>query len=129
MQNLKEFHDPNGPERCGIVMSDGRVIELRNLHPDPMDNFAIQNELLFNLDVVATWHTHPRTGPNLTVADYKAFMAHPRLRHYVVSASEIWCFEMSGDILAVRERLQNGHHDNDNPTRIPPEPSPGTDPG
>lgn len=111
MQDLFALHQPNGPERCGVILDDGSILELDNLHPSPTHGFMMPAEALNSSNVTATWHTHPTTGPNLSVDDYRAFMAFPLLRHYVVAASEIWCYAVSNDILLC--------HDDDNLTRLP----------
>lgn len=101
MQSLFNLFDPDGDELCGVVMKDGTVKVLPNLHPEPRDNFAMDASVLDDPEVVATWHTHPRTSPNLTVADYRAFRQFPRLRHYIVGAAELWCYRMHDDILVL----------------------------
>ncbi len=98
-EKLSKFHSPDGPERCGVILSTGDVLELENVHPEPQDSFAILESELLREGVVGTWHTHPRTGPNLTVEDYKAFSEWPQLKHYVVAAQEIWCFQVENGIL------------------------------
>lgn len=117
MQKLFEFHSPSGHERCGVILANGDVLEIENVHPNPADGFAMPVEVLNVKEVVATWHTHPRTGPNLSVADYRAFQGFPRLRHYVVAAREIWCYGMAGDILVQCETIHLGTHDSHRPAR------------
>ena len=116
MQELFALHNPNGPERCGVILKDNSIVELDNIHPDPFHAFAMDSTLLGVDEVVATWHTHPTTGPNLSVADFKSFRLYPRLKHYIVAETEIWCFGMSGDILL--------KYDNYHPTRPPEGPLP-----
>lgn len=97
--DLKPLHLPTGPERCGVVLVTGEVVELENTHPEPETSFAMPYERVAAPEVIATWHTHPRTGPNLSMEDYKAFMQFPDLRHYVVAAQGVWCFYTQDDIL------------------------------
>lgn len=121
MQELFALHQPNGPERCGVIYKDGSIIEVDNIHPDPNHYFAMPLALVDSDLVEATWHTHPRTSGNLSVADYKSFVSLPKLRHYIVAETEIWCYGMSGDILAVYQILPrepvSAHHDHDYLTR------------
>lgn len=100
---LQAKHSSDGPERCGVILSSGEVVEIKNIHYDPMNSFAMPESELLKPEVVATWHTHPITGPNLSVADYKAFLFWPKLKHYIVAASGIWCYEMHDDILVSYE--------------------------
>ena len=86
-------------ERCGIILDSGEAVEVKNIHPDPENCFQIAVEELDRNDVVGTFHTHPSTGPNLSVADYWAFRSYPDLRHYIVSKSGLWCFKVSDGTL------------------------------
>lgn len=116
MKSLFNLFDPNGDELCGVIYEDGTVVSLPNIHPNPRDNFAMSVEPLQDPKVIATWHTHPRTSANLSVEDYRAFVQFPRLRHYVVAATEIWCYRMAGDILVLDDNYLS--------TRLPARPSP-----
>lgn len=87
------------PERCGVVMESGEVIELENTHPDPQKHFIIMEEDLLKPGVIGTFHTHPTTSANLSVADYYSFLAYPQLVHYILSSTEIWCFHTINGIL------------------------------
>lgn len=91
--------DAKGPERCGVILASGQIAEMPNIHPDPMNAFAFDASVLNSPDVVATWHTHPTTGPNLSVEDYRMFQQHPRLGHLIISASDVWLFIVNDDIL------------------------------
>lgn len=110
MKNLSDFLlKEDTVERCGIILTSGEILELENVHPSPENNFAMLN-IDERPDVQATWHTHPHTSPNLSVADYLAFQEYPNLRHYVVSRSAIWCFGVRSGILQ--------RYDDDNFTRL-----------
>ncbi len=86
-------------ERCGVVYTSGATLELVNAHPNPAESFMILEEELVKLDVVGTFHTHPTSGPNLSTDDYHAFLAWPKLRHYIISPQGIWCFHTINGIL------------------------------
>ncbi len=86
-------------ERCGVVFASGEVLELPNTHVDPSNNFIIFEDDLLRPNVVATFHTHPHTSPNLSVTDYYAFLAYPDLKHYILSKGKIWCFHTVNGIL------------------------------
>lgn len=119
MQSLLNLVNPEGDEVCGVILKDGTVEVRQNLHHDPRDNFAMDCSDFDDLNIVATFHTHPRSSPNLTVADYRAFRSFPRLRHYIASQTEIWCYRMEADILL--------RDDNYYPPRLPAGPSPDPD--
>ncbi len=49
-------------EACGFILKDGRFVEIKNTHPNPFRNFAMDRASLDKIDpkdVVALWHTHP----------------------------------------------------------------------
>lgn len=92
------MYEKAGVERCGVITSQGLVIELKNSHPTPSDNFAM-DLAEFPENTVATWHTHPASGPNLSVEDYGAFKGLPHLLHLIISGSDIWGYYMENDIL------------------------------
>lgn len=98
-QALRQQYNAPGPEACGVILKGGEVVLCENLHPDPENFFALEISKITQPDVVATWHTHPKSGPNLSIADYRAFSAFPRLRHFIVSYKETWCFYVKNGIL------------------------------
>lgn len=76
----------DGPERVGIIKRDGEIVEFENVCSSP-DGFQLKGDdllLLESEDVVATWHTHPGASANLSVGDFHAFRAWPKLTHYIV---------------------------------------------
>lgn len=92
-------------ERCGFVTKRGRIIELKNVADKPEDQFRIAPadtlKYLQRGDVVATWHTHPRSSPNLSGEDYECFLRWDDLDHYVVGRRE-------GEIKVVRYFVEDG---------------------
>lgn len=77
-------------ERCGVIRADGSIVEIRNSHPTPSDAFRMEvAELDKHEDIVATWHTHPKTIANLSSADYRMFQTQPKWDHYIVSKDEV----------------------------------------
>lgn len=108
MRELFDLHNPDGPERCGVILEDGTILELDNVHPTPKYAFSMDAAFLNDSEVAATWHTHPITGPNLSVDDYRSFKMYPDLKHYIVAASEIWCFAVvNGTLLSCENLTKN----------------------
>lgn len=101
MQDLLNLIDKDGDEVCGVILKDGTVQVRKNLHPEPRDNFAMECEDFDDPNITATFHTHPRGTPNLTMADYRSFVQFPRLKHFIIGKAEIWCYRMDGDILVL----------------------------
>jgi len=82
-------------ERCGFVTKRGRVVEVRNIAPDPVAGFVMdptESAPIMDKDPQATWHTHPGGDPNLSGEDYAAFLAWPELTHYIVGVVDrtVW---------------------------------------
>lgn len=86
MPDIISHLTPEGtPERCGIITKAGKVLELANVHGDPVLGFRIAPEDIIEHfeDAEATWHTHPGADPNLSEEDYAGFMQWPDLTHHV----------------------------------------------
>jgi len=50
---------------------------------------------------LATWHTHPDSGSNLSPEDYTAFLGWPQLRHYIISEQDVWCFFIRNNLVVL----------------------------
>lgn len=89
---LKLLTEKGTPERCGVITRRGRVVELTNVHPSPVEGFIIKpQEVLHWLGsgkAVATWHTHPGADPNLSDADYNGFLQWPGLDHWIAGVRD-----------------------------------------
>lgn len=48
---------------------------------------------------LATWHTHPSSGSNLSPEDYVAFLNWPELRHYIISENDVWCYRIHNNLV------------------------------
>ena len=82
---------PEGtPERCGLVLKTGRIVEVSNVAQDPVTGFKMNPVEVLNFlkkkraFPVATWHTHPGLDPNLSELDYAGFTQWPEWDHYIV---------------------------------------------
>lgn len=73
-------------ERCGLILKDGTIVEIDNIHEDPTDGFKMDpvQVLPYLEEAVGTWHTHPDTDPNLSGEDYSGFLSWPNLTHSIV---------------------------------------------
>lgn len=73
-------------ERCGLILRDHMVIELKNVSAMPEVSFEIsaQDIVKYVGDAIATWHTHPAGNGNLSGADYVCFLNWPKLRHFIL---------------------------------------------
>lgn len=85
--------EPSGsPERCGVISTEGEVVELTNAHVSPQLGFQFSAadtfEWLASGKAAATWHTHPGEDPNLSEEDYAGFLQWPELTHWIVGLRE-----------------------------------------
>lgn len=89
---------PNEDERCGVVLSDGQIIEVPNSSTYPVNSFVIsERDIAEYLDrLIATWHTHPRGPNNLSIDDYNTFMDLSQLHHIIVSHKSISVYKSDG---------------------------------
>lgn len=73
-------------ERCGLILKDGTVVELENVHEAPREGYRMRpSDALPHLENLAgTWHTHPDSDPNLSEEDRNGFLAWPDLEHFIV---------------------------------------------
>lgn len=86
MDALREFYADEGPERVGLILRDGTIVELENVATNPEEAFDVRPEDLIRYEdeMVATWHTHPGASPNLSLDDHMAINNWPMLEHYII---------------------------------------------
>lgn len=79
-------------ERCGLEMADGTLVEIQNIAPEPAISFEMDPKTVLPLiqsgEVIATWHTHPRQDPILSVEDMIFFRSWPDLLHKIIGVRE-----------------------------------------
>lgn len=86
-------------ERCGILRTNGDIVEVDNIHTDPTQGFVIPPEVMITEGIVATWHTHPDQTSNLSQEDHFGFMQWPNLHHFVIGVDGVREFAVQGTIL------------------------------
>lgn len=107
---LSDFGGPASdfgtPERCGVIMADGELVEIENIHEAPANGFHMEPGSFLaavELGAVATWHTHPGKDPNLSEEDMLGFMQWPDLIHHIIGVRDgeptVHSFKAIGDIL------------------------------
>lgn len=67
-------------ELCGVIRK-GKLVVCENIHEDPSNNFQFLIEDLEDME--ATWHTHTRESANLSIADYRLYLAWPKVPHFI----------------------------------------------
>jgi proteasome lid subunit RPN8/RPN11 len=84
LENLLQPSDT--VERCGLILKDGTILELVNVHDTPERGYRMDpTAALPHLEnLTGTWHTHPDSDPNLSEEDYAGFLAWPDLEHYII---------------------------------------------
>lgn len=83
-------------EKCGLVLTDGRVIETPNNHPNPENGFMIPAKLMIKQGekLAGTWHTHPGKTSHLSQEDYRGFNQWPHLIHYIVGTDGVRAYRV-----------------------------------
>jgi proteasome lid subunit RPN8/RPN11 len=74
-------------ERCGVIAADGSIMEVPNIHEEPVKGFHMEPTCFLvavEAGAVATWHTHPGRDPNLSEEDMAGFRAWPQLEHHII---------------------------------------------
>lgn len=103
LETLLQPGDKN--ERCGLLLRDGTIVDIENIAEDPTIGFKMHPAQLVAFidtgEVVATWHTHPDTDPNLSGEDYAAFHAWPDLCHKIVGRRD-------GKVIVTTFKVENG---------------------
>ncbi|RQS17145.1 Mov34/MPN/PAD-1 family protein [Burkholderia sp. Bp8998] len=109
-------------ERCGFLLNDGSIVECQNVHEQPEIGFEITPASIrqYEDQIAATWHTHPRTGPNLSAEDYRAFQAWPRWFHYIIGEHDVWCYYVRNNAVILLD-------EDDLSAWLPEGTAPGTD--
>lgn len=78
-------------ERVGFVLNDGTVVEVKNIHGTPQNDFDVDPKDLIKYEdtAIASWHTHPITTAHLSTDDYSGFTMWPDLLHWIVGTDGI----------------------------------------
>ncbi len=72
-------------ERCGVITKLGEIIELPNSSTFPNNSYLIYEKDIQGLEIIATWHSHPRGPLNLSIDDYNNFAELSELKHLVLT--------------------------------------------
>lgn len=77
-------------ELCGFILNDGSVIEVANIASNTKQHFKISVAILEHYlnDIAIFWHSHPSNNTNLSLEDYKAFLAFPDHEHRIYSETQ-----------------------------------------
>lgn len=86
MDDLLTFYSDQGPERCGLILSSGEIVELENVADDPLEAFEISDDdiIQYEDEAKASWHTHPGTSSQLSFEDCEGFLSYPDLQHHII---------------------------------------------
>lgn len=97
------FYTTTLPERCGVILDDGQVIELTNIATtkDTEHIFVIDPVELIALEdgIVGTWHTHPDQSGNLGLSDYHTFLTFSEWYHVIAGNDGLWVYQADGSTL------------------------------
>lgn len=92
-------------ERVGLILQDGSVVELKNLHPDPEHGFLVDaGDLIeYGSRATSTWHTHPKGGLSPSQEDMEGFLMWPKLEHIIVAPEGTARFVVERGLVVRRE--------------------------
>lgn len=86
LETLLQPHDTE--ERCGLILTDGEVVEIPNVANDPVIGYVMDVEKVLPYltagNIKGTWHTHPDSPPVLSGEDLEGFLGWPDLEHHIV---------------------------------------------
>jgi proteasome lid subunit RPN8/RPN11 len=92
-------------ERCGLILKDGTVVELKNVAAEPKTSFEMDAEEalphIASGEAAMTWHTHPFSDSNLSGEDYSTFLCWPDLVHVIVGMRD-------GAVAVAKFKAQDG---------------------
>lgn len=88
-------------ERCGLVLKNGKSVEVENTAVDPVTSFEISPAEMIKKGrkVAATWHTHPGQSANLSHEDYAGFLNWPNLTHYIVGTDGVRAYRIQDGLI------------------------------
>jgi proteasome lid subunit RPN8/RPN11 len=86
-------------EACGIVFQGFFLKGLKNVHPEPANNFAFSQQDLLGVfrenfdEIIGVFHTHPRGQKTPSQADCE--FAYPKLRYWIATRDDVyeWTFD------------------------------------
>lgn len=98
---LRRLYNPEGRERVGFLMTNGDIVEGKNISNSPEKSFMLPAELILECveNAAASWHTHPNGLSEASKADKVAFANYPEIEHYIIGHNDIKCYQVvNGDV-------------------------------
>jgi hypothetical protein len=97
-QKLLDFLQPTDvEERGGVILADGRIVELLNVADDPTTGYVPSDDLFdFLDDLVALFHTHPGESANLSTEDWETFVLWPSASHFIIGIDGVRGYAVKG---------------------------------
>lgn len=108
---IQELKDKltEGPERVGFVLTTGEIVEVENIcvHSDNGFEVSGQDLIKYHDQVVATWHTHPGKGSNLSTNDWYGFRNYPEWLHLIIGTDGVSSFRVEKGRVLVDQKWEN----------------------
>lgn len=104
MSKIQDLWIP-AAEKCGFVLSDGTIMEVPNVHPEPQNNFCIPAETILEYadQIRIIWHTHTTDEVNLSVEDYHAFLNYPDYEHQIYTQYDMASYYVRENLVYRRD--------------------------
>lgn len=98
---VRRLRKTDTEERCGLILTGDKVIEVKNIAEEPERGFEIDAEEMIKheADLIGTWHTHPGEGSNLSERDYLGFLMWPKLTHYIIGVGSVSSYNVQDGVV------------------------------
>lgn len=97
-------------EKCGFILLSGIIIEVDNIHENPINNFAIADKDIdyYVLDnIAAFWHSHIENDSNLSIPDYKSFLKYPNHYHVIFCYNDFTIYKVRNNLVIRVDHASN----------------------
>lgn len=94
-------HYEGDEERCGFILFGGVIIELPNVHPEPINGFEIDPKAILRYidQIEGIWHTHPKGSSTLSGEDKLCMEQWPQLDHYIVGEDGVSVYKVTEGVV------------------------------
>lgn len=84
------------PERGGLLLQDDELVELANVHPEPLEGYMPDPAEVIPLiaEAVGTWHSHPGRTAQPSSQDAQTFAGWPDWTHVIVGLDGVRAFRI-----------------------------------
>ncbi|MDR3436441.1 hypothetical protein [Telmatospirillum sp.] len=102
-------HLTGSEERCGFILPDGSLVEVKNLAKDREKEFRMDPATVVEYEdkVWGSFHTHPNTTSNLSGDDFVAFTNYPSMHHVIIGTDGVSCYVVASSGVLLKDEAKN----------------------